>query len=83
MLAEAGIQAGLRKNWIPAFAGMTVGAIFPSASSRHVSNPSAYSRGLFNSAMGFARGVRAQGRTDAAEALTVLREVAHMGHSLP
>jgi len=27
MPAEAGIQAGLRKNWIPAFAGMTVGAI--------------------------------------------------------
>ncbi|MBI2231640.1 MAG: NUDIX domain-containing protein [Deltaproteobacteria bacterium] len=49
MPAEAGIQAGLRKNWIPAFAGMTVGAIFPSASSLHISNPSAYSRGLFNS----------------------------------
>ena len=48
MPAQAGIQAGLGKNWIPAFAGMTVGAIFRSASSRHVLNPSAYSRGLFD-----------------------------------
>src|SRR3990170_7132938 len=39
MPAEAGIQAGLRKNWIPAFAGMTVGDSFRSASSRHVLIP--------------------------------------------
>jgi predicted CXXCH cytochrome family protein len=46
--APAGIQVELRKNWIPAFAGMTVAAILRSVSSRHVLNPSPYNRGLFN-----------------------------------